>query len=95
MPTFDVVIRKWRKDDAGEARPESQTIRMPAIPRGGERFIFSTPDKGEVRYVVQSVSYMMMNDTVGSIIVDVDVEVGKDVEEAATEIPPAMDTIVP
>jgi hypothetical protein len=93
MPTLDVVIRRWSRDDAGEAKSESQTIRMPAIPRAGERFIFVTPDKGEVRYLVQSVTYMMMNDTAGSVIVDVAEEAGEPQE--TTDIPPAVDTIVP
>jgi hypothetical protein len=96
MPTLDVVIRQWPKDDEGEAKPQTRTVRMPVVPRRGERIVFATPDKGEVRYLVQSVTYVMMNDTAGSVIVDLAEEAGGEEEiKEINDIPPAVDTIVP
>jgi hypothetical protein len=96
MSTLDVVIRQWPRDDAGEAKPETRTVKMPVVPRRGERLIFATPDKGEVKYLVRSVTYMMMNDTAGSIVVDMAEEAGGEEETREIgEIPAAVDTIVP
>jgi hypothetical protein len=88
-----VIFRSWLKNDPDRLHTHTNVVDMPVVPRIGERVALKGSETvlGLV-HVVESVTYLMLNDILGSVIVELrrDGEAGDDLETL-----PPEDKLVP
>jgi hypothetical protein len=88
-----VVFQSWLKDDPDRQRTQTNVVEMPVVPRAGEYVALKGSETvtGLV-HIVERVTYLTLNDILGSVIVELrpDVDGDKELERL-----PPEDKVVP